>query len=285
MAKKKFKEYVYDDTRYKGKYGFIEIKNPAHEYDYTQEKYLIRKPTPQERKEIILNYIIDKSGKRISINSLAKLFAVSDRTIQKVLNELRDDNLIEIVPTFKKDGTQHYNVYKYIGEPINRTGKELTIKLLLNPKNPYGFRDFDWNDYKFDYDGYWYDNSELEEVKNKNEAKRRKFLNDNQYDYIKLNVKYYHSIRGKDGIYTVLKSYNIMKKYELINQFSFEFYEFEIAGKAITNDNKKYVELYSNNKLLGKVNDNKNKEFLDVISYQEDGRIYANSIEIEARLL
>ena len=76
-----------------------------------------------------------------------------------------------------------------------------------------------------------------------------------------------------------------MKKYELINQFSFEFYEFEIAGKVITNDNKKYVELYSNNKLLGKVNDNKNKEFLDVISYQEDGRIYANSIEIEARLL
>ena len=57
-----------------------------------------------------------------------------------------------------------------------------------------------------------------------------------------------------------------MKKYELINQFSFEFYEFEIAGKAITNDNK-------------------NKEFQDVFSYQEDGRIYANSIEIEARLL
>ena len=54
MAKKKLKEYVYDDKRYKGKYGFIEIKNPAHEYDYTQEKYLIRKPTPQERKEIIL---------------------------------------------------------------------------------------------------------------------------------------------------------------------------------------------------------------------------------------
>ena len=93
MAKKKFKEFVYkyDDTRYKGKYGFIEIENPAYEYDYTQEKYLIRKPTPQERKEIILNYIIDNSGKRISINYLATTFAVSDRTIQKILKELKEE--------------------------------------------------------------------------------------------------------------------------------------------------------------------------------------------------
>ena len=87
MDKNKFREflYKYDDRRYKGKYGFIEIENPAYEYDYTQEKYLIRKPTPHERKEIILNYIIDNSGKMISINYLATKFAVSDRTIQKIL--------------------------------------------------------------------------------------------------------------------------------------------------------------------------------------------------------
>lgn len=31
IGKKKFKEFIYeyDDTRYKGKYGFIEIENPS----------------------------------------------------------------------------------------------------------------------------------------------------------------------------------------------------------------------------------------------------------------
>ena len=31
IGKKKFKEFIYeyDDTTYKGKYGFIEIENPA----------------------------------------------------------------------------------------------------------------------------------------------------------------------------------------------------------------------------------------------------------------
>ncbi len=58
MAKKKFKEFVYeyDDTRYKGKYGFIEIENSPYEYYYTQEKYLVRKPIPQEKNNIELCY-------------------------------------------------------------------------------------------------------------------------------------------------------------------------------------------------------------------------------------
>lgn len=150
IGKKKFEEFVYenDDTIYKGKYGFIEIENPAYEYDYTQEKYLIRKPTPQERKEIILNYIIDNSGKRISINYLATTFAVSDRTTQEILKELNDKNLIRVIPTFKKDGTQSFNIYKYIGKPRIKTGKELTINLLYNPDNPCGFKDFDWQEFK-----------------------------------------------------------------------------------------------------------------------------------------
>lgn len=124
----------------------------AYDYDYTQEKCLIRKPTPQERKEIILNYIIDNSGKRISINYLATIFAVSDRTIQKTLKE---ENLIKVIPTFEKDGTQRFNIYKYIGKSKIKTGKELTIDLLYNPDNPYEFRDFDWEDHKFPYDGKW----------------------------------------------------------------------------------------------------------------------------------
>lgn len=176
MAKKKFKEFVYeyDDTRYKGKYGFIEIENPVFEQDYTQEKYLIRKPTPQERKKIILNYIIDNSGKMISINCLATKFAVNDRTIQKILKELKEESLIKIISSFKKDGTQRFNIYKYIGKPRIKTGKKLNIDLLYNPDNPYGVRDFDCEDHKFPYDGEWYSNIELEDLKLKKKCKKGK---------------------------------------------------------------------------------------------------------------
>lgn len=288
IGKKKFKEFVYeyDDTRYKGKYGFIEIENPAYEYDYTQEKYLIRKPTPQERKEIMLNYIIENSGKRISINYLSTTFAVSDRTIQKILKELKEKNLIKIIPTFKKDGTQRFNIYKYIGKPRIKTGKELTIDLLYNPDNPYGFRDFDWGDHKFPYDGEWYSNDELEELKIKNERKRKEFLKEKEiYKFIKLKIKYYHSIKGKDNIYTILKQYNLVKEYELVKDFNFKFYEFNIIGKIVNTYLNLQVEIYCNNELIGVVKDNKYKFLGYYIPYEADGRKYSKDIDVEARLI
>ena len=288
MAKNKFKEflYKYDDRRYKGKYGFIEIENPAYEYDYTQEKYLIRKPTPQERKEIIINYIIDNSGKRISINYLATTFAVSDRTIQKILKELKEKNLIKIIPTFKKDGTQRFNIYKYIGKPRIKTGKELTIDLLYNPDNPYGFRDFDWEDHKFPYDGEWYSNDELEDLKLMNEQKRKEFLGETlNYNTIRLKMKYCHSIKGKDNVYTILKQYNQVKEFELLKNFSIEIYEFELIGKIVNIGTNVMVELYCNDKLLDIIKDDKLKYVYSYIHYLEDGREYSKDIEIDVRLV
>lgn len=288
IGKKKFKEFVYeyDDTRFKGKYGFIEIENPAYEYDYTQEKYLIRKPTPQERKEIILNYIIDNSGKRISINYLSTTFAVSDRTIQKILKELKEENLIKVIPTFKKDGTQRFNIYKYIGKPRIKTGKELTIDLLCNPDNPYGFRDFDWEDHKFPYDGEWYSNNELEDLKLKNEQKRKEFLGETlNYNTIRLKMKYCHSIKGKDNVYTILKQYNQVKEFELLKNFSIEIYEFELIGKIVNIGTNVMVELYCNDKLLDIIKDDKLKYVYSYIYYLEDGREYSKDIEIDVRLV
>lgn len=43
--------------------------------------YHYRKPTPSERKEIILNYIIGNSGTSIKVNYLSTKLAVRDRTI------------------------------------------------------------------------------------------------------------------------------------------------------------------------------------------------------------
>ena len=52
IGKKKFKEFVYeyDDTRYKGKYGFIEIENPAYEYTNSLNFFLPITTTSNFRK-------------------------------------------------------------------------------------------------------------------------------------------------------------------------------------------------------------------------------------------
>ncbi len=70
-------------------YGFIEIENPNYMQDYEtvietdldySSIYLLRKPTPKERREIIINTIIECNGRSFSVPKLAKLLAVADRT-------------------------------------------------------------------------------------------------------------------------------------------------------------------------------------------------------------
>ena len=75
----------------------------------------------------------------------------------------------------------------------------MTIDLIYNQDNPYGFRDFELEDHKFPYDGEWKSNDELEELKIKNERKRKEFLQEKFiYKSVKLKMKYYHSIKGMD---------------------------------------------------------------------------------------
>lgn len=109
--------------------------------------YYYRKPTPSERKEIILNYIIDNSGTPIKVNFLANKLAVSDRTIQKIIKELTVEGLIKVEPYFINN-KQSGNKITYIGLPRTKTGKELTLDLLYDISNPYGFRDWDWEEFK-----------------------------------------------------------------------------------------------------------------------------------------
>lgn len=46
------------------------------------------------------------------------------------------------------NGRQSGNKITYVGTPRIKTGKELTLDLLYDINNPYGFRDWDWIDFK-----------------------------------------------------------------------------------------------------------------------------------------
>lgn len=81
-----------DETLHKNKYGFIEIDNPEYynnNYNFSPPEYLMRKPTPFERREMVINYIIRNNGKPINISTLASSLAVSVRTMQTLLHSLQ----------------------------------------------------------------------------------------------------------------------------------------------------------------------------------------------------
>ena len=75
--------YTTENENYR-KYGIVILE--AYDKTLRTTVYHQRKPTPSERKEIILNYIIDNSGAPIKVNYLSSKLAVSDRTIQKIIN-------------------------------------------------------------------------------------------------------------------------------------------------------------------------------------------------------
>ena len=131
--------YTTENENYR-KYGIVILEV----YDETLRTtvYHYRKPTPSERKEIILNYIIDNNGTPIKVNYLSSKLAVSDRTIQKIIKELYNEGLIKVESCFT-NGRQSGNKITYIGEPRIKTGKELSLDLLYDITNPYGFRDWD----------------------------------------------------------------------------------------------------------------------------------------------
>ena len=136
--------YTSEEENYR-KYGIVILEV----YDETLRTtvYHYRKQTPSERKEIILNYIIDNIGTPIKVNYLSSKLAVSDRTIQKIIKELSNEGLIKVESCFI-NGRQSGNKITYIGKPRIKTGKELTLDLLYDITNPYGFRDWDWGEFK-----------------------------------------------------------------------------------------------------------------------------------------
>lgn len=168
-------------------YGIIEfvdkrkLKNDGWDDQIEPE---FRKPTPAEREEIILNYIRTRNGKPLNMQKLADLLAVSVRTIQKHLRNLESEGLIIRTPVFTENGKQRLNKYTFNGKntPLEETA--LTIDKLYDPENPCGFRDWDWEDFKF-IPGYYDENFSKEDsellgtwlkrVKSEQQAKKDKF--------------------------------------------------------------------------------------------------------------
>ena len=136
--------YTSEEENYR-KYGIVILE--VYEKTLRTTVYHYRKPTPSERKEIILNYIVDNNGTPIKVNYLSFKLAVSDRTIQKIIKELANEGLIKVESCFI-NGRQSGNKITYIGEPRVKTGKELTLDLLYDITNPYGVRDWDWGEFK-----------------------------------------------------------------------------------------------------------------------------------------
>ena len=172
------------EKEFDNKYGYIEILNPDYmkevnrfgEKCYDERKYIFRKPTPQERREIVINFIIDKKEEPFNIKYLASKLAVSERTIQNLFKKLKEEKLIEVIARFDEYGRQKTNVYRYIGPLCEKYGTGLTLPMVYDKNNRAGFRDWDWNIFKFKQDGLWYDNSEPLKIKMMHRLKKQKYL-------------------------------------------------------------------------------------------------------------
>lgn len=145
--------------KYKG-YGKIEFVDKRKLKDDGWDDQIepeFRKPTPAEREEIILNYIRTRNGRPLNMQKLSDLLKVSVRTIQKHLRNLENKNLIIRTPVFTESGKQRFNKYNFNGKntPLEETA--LTIDKLYDPDNPCGFRDWDWEEFKF-IPGYYDEN-------------------------------------------------------------------------------------------------------------------------------
>lgn len=192
------------------KYGFIEIDNPEYYKKnnsyWAVPEFLMHKPTPEERKEIIVNYIIAHNDKSIDMGVLASKLCISYRLMQMILKSLQEERLVEVEHTFSDTGKQLRNKYRYIGPPCEKYGSGLTLKMLYDTENTAGFRDWDWEDFKFKKNGLWYDSDDLIDFKIGRRKLKRKYLKQAQVEesYGVKNVKFFtlqysRWISNKDG--------------------------------------------------------------------------------------
>lgn len=175
-------EYPWKQYLRKG-YGFIYIKNPNFPLEDDNE-YIIRKPTPKERREIVVNTVIECNGRTFKIHSLAQRLAVSDRTVQTILRQLEKDKLIQITPKYGKDGKQKRNAYKYIGPPCAFYGSGLTLKALYDISQDVGFRDWAWKTQGFGHDKNWHNIYPLCKAKFEKRTARKAYLQENNLPFV-----------------------------------------------------------------------------------------------------
>lgn len=232
------------------RYGFVYIENPHYLIGGDDRQYIVRKPTPKERREIVINTVIECNGRMFAISTLANKLGVSDRTVQAILRQLQKEGLIEIIPKYDKNGRQKRNAYKYIGPPCEKYGSGLTLGALYSTRQDAGFREFAWREYGFKHDKIWHSIYPLCDEKFAARVARRKYLERNNLPlivpedikYLVLRYCYWKgegrklwddTIYSQDG--TIKIALEPLNRIETVKFFGYTF-SVEIAG---TKDNPK----------------------------------------------
>lgn len=270
------------------RYGFVYVKNPKYPVEDDDREYLVRKPSPEERREIVINTIIQHNGKKFAVSNLADKLGVTDRTIQTLLRQLQKEGLIEIISTHDKNGRQRCNVYRYIGEPCKKYGSRLTLQLLYSTKQDVGFRNWAWKEHEFSHNKVWHSIYPLCKEKFKCRIARRKYLKRNnlplivpedikylvlRYCYWKGNAKSLEEqkengcIHSKDG--TIKIAIEPLGRTQTV-KFCGHTFEVEISG---TKDNPSI-----------KIKNAETKEVLGIFTWFDEN-IIKNSVEMDGNTI
>lgn len=108
----------------------------------------MRKLTGRKRKQVLINYWRRRSGREMKVESIAKAFNISVRSMQKLLKELEEEGFIRRERVYDNDGKQRANRIVYIGDKYRLTGKEMQIEKVCAEDNPLKLRNFRW-------EGFW----------------------------------------------------------------------------------------------------------------------------------
>lgn len=122
-------------------YGYFRFKDK-------DGKEFVRKPTPKQRKIMLTYYLRRRSGRTMTVKSIAKAFCVSERTLQKLLKELETEKIIKRSAVYNEIGRQTANKIEYIGAKPRLKGNECTLDKIYDIENPLHLRDFEWT-------GFW----------------------------------------------------------------------------------------------------------------------------------
>ena len=248
------------NRKHYNKYGFIELENPAFYSDKncsSEDEFFIRKPTPQERKDIVANYIRKHHKQFVDLWLLADKLAVCPRTIEKVVAELKKEGVISVINHFENTGKQLRNTYEYNGDTSIPYGTGLSLKMIYDLDNKAGFRDWDWDEYRFKTDGEWHDIRDLNFARAEKNEKRFAYLKKVKaptacnVDKIKfLSIKYCFVIlkpsKNSDERYVSL-SKDGQKRYDLqegLREFKFKVNTFSFVVKVDTDKDNLAVTLY-----------------------------------------
>lgn len=281
------------DEASRHKYGFIKIPNPEAAYDFDAPEYLLRKPTPEQRRMMMVNMIAegDRGSHVFPIAMFAEIFAVSERTVQSDLKLLSSKGLIRIEPTYEGK-KQKASRMTYIGPVRKVEERRMTSSLLYDPKASHGIRDFDWADYSFGSKGIYVDDYLLAQAMNKRdiELKIHNGTNDRSYEFLRVILKREYLKMNSDGKEEKLKEESHERRIPLFghDEFSFRYYSYSFQGKLEgwkPPSDFSSVLLFCDNKRLGEIKRRETYSFSLSKSYKDVTGSYIDRLTIECRIV